>query len=78
MRNIKIIKWREYSRTVQIQETNDTDENIGAIHCNPKSPEFSVHTRKIIKRNDTSKLTICAFIVEYLMNSEKAISDNYQ
>jgi hypothetical protein len=78
MLNIEITKWREYSHTVMIQETNDTDKTIGTIHCNAKSPVFSVHKRKIIKKNDTSKLTICAFIVEYLTNPENAISDNYQ
>jgi len=76
--NIKITKWREYSHTVMIQETNDTGDIIETIHCNAKSPVLNVHRRKIIKKNDTSKVTICAFIVEYLTNPENAISDNYQ
>jgi hypothetical protein len=78
MKNIKITQWRQYSDTVAVQKVDHNNNVMETNFCNLSSEQLYVNHRRINNTKNASQINMCAFIVDYLMNSENAIPDNYQ
>ena len=76
MKNIKITQWRQYSDTVAVQKVDHNNNVMETNFCNLSFEQLYVNHRRINNTKNASQINMCAFIVDYLMNSENAISDN--
>jgi hypothetical protein len=78
MSNITITQWRKYSDTVAVQKVDHNNNVMETNFCNIPSEQLYVNHRRINNTKNASKIDMCAFIADYLIHSENAISPKYQ